>query len=448
MSRFSAASHQINVDLLRTLERPGTRYFTALAAATLLMLWGLFAWSLQIYKGMQMTGKMVPVMWGAYITTFVFWVGIAHSGTLVSAVLFLFRAQWRSAVSRSAEAMTVFAIMTAGLFPLIHLGRVWYFYWIIPYPNQRGLWVNFRSPLVWDEFAISTYLVVSVLFWYLGLIPDLASIRDASRGGRARIFGWLSLGWRGSAGEWKHYSAAYLFFAALATPLVISVHSVVSWDFAMGLVPGWHSTIFAPYFVAGAILSGLSMVLTLVIPARSLLGLESYITQRHLEQVAKLIILTSLIVTYAYVTEFFFAWYGENFYERGAFLWRAFGYYAPLFWLMVFCNSIVPLCFFFPSARRSTRVLLACSLLINVGMWTERFVIIVSSLSHDHSVASWGRLYWPSWVEWSVAAGSLGFFLLLFLLFIRHLPAIPMWEVKHEWESHDSRVPAGSGGQS
>ena len=429
-SRFAAASHQVDIVILRTLERPGRAYYIALVLCVLVVGWGAGAWTWQIYMGLQVTGKLVPVMWGAYITTFVFWVGIAHSGTLISAILFLFRARWRSAISRSAEAMTVFAVMTAGLFPLIHLGRVWYFYWILPYPNQRKLWVNFRSPLVWDEFAIGTYLVVSVLFWYLGLIPDLASVRDVSSGLRKRLFGLFSLGWSGTAHEWKHFNAAYLFFAALATPLVISVHSVVSWDFAMGVVPGWHSTIFAPYFVAGAILSGLSMVLTLVIPVRALLKLHHYVTARHLENVAKLIILTSLIVTYSYLAEFFFAWYSENPYERSAFLWRAFGYYAPLFWLMVCCNSLVPLIFLIPAARRKTAVLLGCSLLINVGMWTERFVIIVASLSHDHSVANWGRHYWPSWVEWSIVAGSFGWFLLLFLLFIRHLPAIPMAEVK------------------
>lgn len=425
-----AVFHQVNADILRVLRRPGWIYFLALSTCLLGVAWGAYCWMYQVHNGLVVTGMLHPIMWACYIATFVFWVGIAHSGTLISAILFLFRARWRASISRVSEAMTVFAIMTAGLFPLIHLGRVWYFYWLIPYPNQRQLWINFRSPLIWDVFAIGTYLVVSALFWYLGLIPDLASARDASSGLRRRIFGLCALGWSGTAMEWKHYMTAYLFFAALATPLVVSVHSVVSWDFAMTIVPGWHSTIFAPYFVAGAILSGLAMVLTLVIPARSLLHLEDYITFRHLENVAKLMILTSLIVSYSYLMEFFFAWYSENPYERGSFMERVSGPYARLFWLMIVCNSLVPLLFFIPAARRNRVMLLGASLLVNVGMWTERFVIIVVSLSHDHSVASWGRVYRPTWVEVSVLLGSLAFFLLWFLLFIRHLPAVPMSEVK------------------
>ena len=284
-------------------------------------------------------------MWGAYITTFVFWVGIAHSGTLISAVLFLFRARWRTAISRAAEAMTVFAVMTAGLFPIIHLGRPWLFYWLLPYPNQRGLWVNFRSPLLWDVFAIGTYFTVSVLFFYLGLVPDLAILRDNSTGWKRRIFSIASLGWSGSTREWKHFNSSYLLMAALATPLVISVHSVVSWDFAVAIVPGWHSTLFAPYFVAGAIFSGLAMVLTLIIPARKILHLEEYVTPSHLENVAKLILFTSLIVSYSYVIEFFFAWYSQNSFEQTVFMSRLVGDYAPLFWLMVVCNCLTPMLF-------------------------------------------------------------------------------------------------------
>ncbi|MCH8319374.1 MAG: polysulfide reductase NrfD [Acidobacteria bacterium] len=419
---------RVNRDILGTLH-PGRLYFAALALCLLGIAWGAWSWTQQVYSGLAVTGLHNPVMWGAYITTFVFWVGIAHSGTLISAILFLFRARWRAAISRAAEAMTVFAVMTAGLFPIIHLGRPWLFYWLIPYPNQRGLWVNFRSPLLWDVFAIGTYFTVSVLFFYLGLVPDLAVLRDNSTGWKRRIFSVVSLGWSGSTREWKHFNSSYLFMAALATPLVISVHSVVSWDFAVAIVPGWHSTLFAPYFVAGAIFSGLAMVLTLIIPARKILHLEEYITSSHLENVAKLILVTSLIVTYSYLIEFFFAWYSENPYEQTVFMSRAVGDYAPLFWLMVVCNCLAPMLFFIPSARRNIALLFVISLLINVGMWTERFVIIAGSLARQFDVTTWGD-YGPSWVEWSILLGSLCWFLFWFLLFIRHLPGIPIAEVK------------------
>ena len=419
---------RVNRDILGTLH-PGRLYFAALALCLLGIGWGLWSWTQQVYSGLAVTGLHNPVMWGAYITTFVFWVGIAHSGTLISAVLFLFRARWRTAVSRAAEAMTVFAVMTAGLFPIIHLGRPWLFYWLLPYPNQRGLWVNFRSPLLWDVFAIGTYFTVSVLFFYLGLVPDLAILRDNSTGWKRRIFSIASLGWSGSTREWKHFNSSYLFMAALATPLVISVHSVVSWDFAVAIVPGWHSTLFAPYFVAGAIFSGLAMVLTLIIPARKILHLEEYVTPSHLENVAKLILFTSLIVSYSYVIEFFFAWYSQNPFEQTVFMSRLVGDYAPLFWLMVVCNCLAPMLFFIPSARRNTALLFVVSLLINVGMWTERFVIIAGSLARQFDVTTWGD-YGPSWVEWSILLGSLCWFLFWFLLFIRHLPAIPIAEVK------------------
>lgn len=432
MSRGPAtvqAFQRVNRDVLRALEAPGRWYFVALGGTLLGVALGAAAWTYQIYNGLQVSGLRHPVMWGLYITSFVFWVGIAHSGTLISAILYLFRARWRAAISRASEAMTIFAVMTAGLFPLIHLGRTWFFYWLIPYPNQRGLWINFRSPLVWDVFAVSTYFTVSLLFWYLGLIPDLAAMRDQASGWRRRVCGALALGWAGTLHDWKHFNMASLLMAALATPLVVSVHSVVSWDFAVSILPGWHSTIFPPYFVAGAILSGLAMVLTLLIPARAILGFDELITARHLENVAKLIIVTSLIVSYSYVMEFFFAWYSDNPYERSIFLDRATGYYAPLFWLMIVCNSAVPLLFFVPIVRRSTVALFAASLVINVGMWTERFVIIAGSLSHDYNPAVWDR-YAPSWVEWSIFVGSVSWFLFWFLLFIRNLPPIPLSEVK------------------
>jgi len=422
------ALSRVNRDVLATLH-PKRIYFILLGLCLVGVVSGAFAWAYQIRHGMGVSGLMHPVMWGTYITTFVFWVGIAHSGTLISAILFLFRARWRAAISRSAEAMTVFAVMTAGFFPLIHLGRVWFFYWLLPYPNQRTLWINFRSPLVWDVFAVGTYLTVSVLFFYLGLVPDLAAQRDSSRGLKRRVFALACLGWSGSTREWKHYSSAYLFMAALATPLVVSVHSVVSWDFATALVPGWHSTIFAPYFVAGAIFSGLAMVLTLLIPVRRMLHLEEYITLDHLENVAKLIIVSSLIVTYSYATEMFFAWYSENPYEQTVFISRFMGDHANLFWTMIVGNCLAPLLFCIPRARRNTTILFLVSLLINLAMWIERFVIITGSLARDFNRISWGN-YSPSWVEITILIGSFCWFFLWFLLFVRNLPAVPLAEVK------------------
>jgi len=428
---------KVNRDVLRALQ-PGPLYFALLGVCLIVIAFGVWAWSHQVLEGLAVTGLRHPVMWGAYITTFVFWVGIAHSGTLISAILFLFRARWRAAISRAAEAMTVFAVMTAGLFPIIHLGRPWLFYWLLPYPNERTLWVNFRSPLIWDVFAVGTYFTVSAMFFYVGLVPDLAVLRDNSTGWKRRIFSVASLGWLGTGREWKHFSSAYLFLAALATPLVVSVHSVVSWDFAVAIVPGWHSTIFAPYFVAGAIFSGLAMVLTLLIPARAILNLKDYITLHHLENVAKLIIVSSLIVSYAYLTELFFAWYSENPFAQTVFLSRAVGDFAPLFWLMVLCNCLAPLLFFFRKLRRNTGVLFAISLLINVGMWTERFVIISGSLAREYARTSWD-IYSPSWVEWSILLASFAWFAFWFLLFIRHLPAIPIAEVKESMHraAHD-----------
>ena len=391
---------------------------------------GALCWAYQIDRGMGVEGINHPMVWGTYLINFVFWVGIAHSGTLISAILFLFRAPWRTPIARSAEAMTVFAIATAGLFPFIHLGRVWMVYWILPYPNQRNLWPNFQSPLVFDVVAISTYLLVSLMFWYTGMIPDLAVIRDSARGVRSRIYKMLSLGWLGSHNQWRHHGAAYIFFAALATPLVISVHSVVSWDFALSIVPGWHSTIFAPYFVAGAIHSGLAMVITLLIPLRRIYKLEHLITMRILENLAKTIILTSLIVTYSYAVEYFMAWYSGNMAERDTFIWRAIGNYAPQFWVMLFCNSLVPLAFFFKGFRTSLSGLLAISLLVNIGMWFERYVIILSSAAHEFDPYSWGGAYRPTLVELGIMLGSFSLFFFLFLLFVKFLPVVSITEVK------------------
>jgi molybdopterin-containing oxidoreductase family membrane subunit len=421
--------NKVNNDILRTLEKPGLPYFLILAILLGLIGIGVGCWIYQIYAGLGVAGITHPIGWGFYITNFVFWVGIAHSGTLISAILFLLRVRWRTSIYRSAEAMTLFALMTAGLFPLIHLGRPWYFYWLMPYPNQRMLWPNFRSPLIWDVFAVGTYFTVSACFFLLGLIPDLAVLRDRTRGIRRFFYGLFSLGWQGTDNEWHHYATTYRFFAAFATPLVVSVHSVVSWDFAMSLVPGWHSTIFAPYFVAGAIHSGLAMVLTLLIPLRRIFSLDEYLTERHFENLAKLIIATGLIVGYAYCAEFFIAWYSGNPFEYDQFIFRATGNYALFFWLMILFNSLIPLLFFIKKLRTHTFSLFLIGLLINVGMWIERFVIIVASLSHEYEPYSWG-LYSPRWPEIGITIGSFAWFLFWFFLFAKFLPSISITQVK------------------
>lgn len=424
-----ATYEQIDRDLTRTLEPPGRLYYGLMAVVLLVLAWAIFAWAYQIRTGLGVAGLNHPVGWGVYITNFVFWVGIAHSGTLISAVLFLLRSRWRNAIARSAEAMTIFAVMTAGLFPIIHLGRPWYFYQLLPYPQNGDLWINFRSPLIWDVFAVGTYFTVSLLFFYTGLIPDFATLRDRANGWKQKVYAVFALGWHGTDIQWRNYSKVYLLLAGFATPLVVSVHSVVSWDFAVSIIPGWHSTIFAPYFVAGAIHSGLAMVLTLLIPVRSGFELKAYITQRHLEYIAKLMIATGLILAYSYASEFFIAWYSDNLYERYAFIYRATGKYAPAFWLMVAFNVIAPLSFFFNAVRTSTIWLLVVSILINIGMWLERLVIIVSSLSRDFLPSAWGS-YRPTWVEISITAGSFAWFLFWFLLFVKLLPIISMNEVK------------------
>lgn len=421
---------EVNRDVLATLGRPGKCYLALLGLCLALVALGAGCWVYLVKKGIGVTNLNNPVGWGALITTFVFWVGIGHAGTLISAILFLLRAPWRTAIFRAAETSTIFAVATAGLFPLIHLGRLWVFYYIMPYANGRELWPNFRSPLVWDVLAISTYLTVSAIFFFVGLVPDIAAIRDRARTPLRR---WLakvaSLGWMGTTRQWKHYMGAYVLFAGLATPLVISVHSVVSWDFAMSVVPGWHTTIFAPYFVAGAILSGLAMVLTILIPLRRVLHVEHLIRPYHLEAMAKLLLLTSLIVGYAYGVEFFIAWYSGNTYELAIFSYRPTGEYAGVFWAMVSCNVIVPLLFFLRRVRTSLVGLFLVSLAVNFGMWAERFNIIVTSLAHEFMPHSWGT-YWPSWVEWGILAGSFGWFFLLFLTFVKILPSISVAEVK------------------
>ena len=434
--RFS----EIDDCVLKTLEPASNAYWMTVAGLFGGVLIGAGCWAYQIAMGVGVAGMNNPVAWGTYLINFVFWVGIAHSGTLISAILHLFRASWRNPIARAAETMTVFAVCIAGLFPFIHLGRVWMVFYMLPVPNQRNLWQNFQSPLMFDVVAISTYLTVSFLFWYTGMLPDLAIVRDRSEGMRKRIFRIISLGWTGSHEQWRHYARAYLFFAALATPLVISVHSVVSWDFALGIVPGWHTTIFAPYFVAGAIHSGLAMVITLMIPIRRVFGYETIITVDVLENVAKTIIFTGLIVGFAYATEFFMAWYSQNPIEMEVFRYRPTGDYAAPFWIMVACNTIVPLLLFFKKVRRSIPILFAISIIINIGMWFERFVIIVTSVSRDFIPHAWG-LYTPAAVEFGIMLGSFSLFFFLFLLFVKHLPSVSMTEMKefiHEGAGHVS----------
>ncbi|MGA2731282.1 MAG: NrfD/PsrC family molybdoenzyme membrane anchor subunit [Syntrophobacteraceae bacterium] len=426
LTTYGAVDDQI----LGAMWNPGGFYWRCVAITGLGVLVGAFSWGYQIATGLGMANITHPTMWGSYLVNFVFWVGIAHSGTLISAILFLFRASWRTTISRSSEAMTVFAVMIAGLFPLIHLGRVWLVYWIIPYPNQRNLWPNFQSPLVFDVVAVSTYLTVSFLFWYTGMVPDLATIRDRTAGIRNRIYGFFSLGWRGSSTSWKHYGTAYLLFAALATPLVISVHSVVSWDFALGIVPGWHSTIFAPYFVAGAIHSGLAMVLVLLIPMRKIFRFENLITIGVLENIGKTIILTGLIVGYSYMVEHFIAWYGGGKAEQAQYMWRMTGYYSWCFWLMIVCNAVVPIALFFKKVRTSIPALFSIGVLVLIGMWFERLVIIVGSEAHEYDPYSWGVYKYPSIVEWGILIGSFSLFFFLFLLFAKFLPTIAITEVK------------------
>jgi molybdopterin-containing oxidoreductase family membrane subunit len=430
---------KIDDTVLDTLAPPQRKYWALVALLFAGVLMGAGCWLYQIMVGMGVAGQNNPVHWGTYLINFVFWVGIAHSGTLISAILHLFRAGWRNPIARAAETMTVFAVCTAGLFPFIHLGRAWMVYYMLPIPNQRTLWPNFQSPLMFDVVAISTYLTVSSLFWYTGMLPDLATIRDRAQGTRRKVFAILSLGWTGEYEIWRHYTRGYLFFAALATPLVISVHSVVSWDFALSIVPGWHTTIFAPYFVAGAIHSGLAMVLTLMIPLRIIFNYREIITDRVLESVAKTIIFTGLIVGFAYATEIFIAWYSHNPVEMESFHWRAVGDYALEYWIMVSCNVLIPLLLFFKKVRTNIKMLFVISLIVNVGMWYERFVIIIGSVAHDFLPHAWG-LYSPTLIEYGIMIGSFCLFFFLFVLFIKHMPSVAMTEMKetlHEGGSHD-----------
>lgn len=428
-SRPAMTHAEVTRDVVNTLQTPSRGYYMALFAAIGMFLIGAATFVALLKEGLGLAGYNPPVFWSVYITTFVFWVGIGHAGTLISAILFLFRSPWRTAVYRSTEAMTVFAVMTAGLFPIIHIGRQWIFYWLLPYPNQRWLWPNFKSPLIWDVFAISTYLTVSTTFLVVGLVPDIAAVRDKMTGWRKKLYGALSLGWTGADSQWRHYSRGYLYLAALATPLVLSVHSVVSWDFAMSVIPGWHGTIFAPYFVAGAIYSGIGMVLTLVIPLRRVLKIEHLITEYHFDNLAKLTLLTGTILFYAYGMEYFVAWYSGNTYEQETFWRRAFGPQWWSGWTMIICNAFVSQLLWFRKVRRNLTALFVISIFINIGMWFERYVIITSSLSNDFLPFAWGRMN-PTWADWGILVGSFGWFGMYFLLFARTFPVVAIQEIK------------------
>ena len=400
-----------------------------LAATGLLILLVMLAY--QIYNGVGVWGNNIPVGWGWPIVNFVFWVGIGHAGTLISAILFLFRQKWRTSINRAAEAMTLFAVMCALIFPTFHVGRVWVIYYTLPIPNQMEMWPQFKSPLLWDVFAVSSYFIVSLVFWYIGLVPDLATLRDrATNVWRKRILGFFSLGWTGANRHWRNYEKAYLLLAGLATPLVLSVHSVVSFDFAISIVPGWHTTIFPPYFVAGAIFSGFAMVVTLMVIARKVYNLENVITISHLEKMNIVILVTGTMVGFAYITEFFIAWYSGVQYEQYAFVNRATGPYWWAYWTMMSCNLLFPQLFWFKKIRRSIPIMFAISITTNIGMWFERFVITVTSLHRDYLPSSWGY-FTPTWVDALTFLGTFGLFFTLFLLFLRFVPMVAISEVKN-----------------
>lgn len=384
-----------------------------------------------LVRGVGIWGLNVPVGWGFAIINFVWWIGIGHAGTLISAILLLMGQKWRTSINRFAEAMTLFAVACAGMFPLLHTGRPWFAaYWLFPIPNTMALWPQFRSPLMWDVFAVSTYGSVSLLFWYVGLIPDLATMRDRAKNKVVKIiFGMMCMGWRGSARHWIRYETIYNLLAGLATPLVVSVHTIVSFDFAVSVIPGWHATIFPPYFVAGAVYSGFAMVLTLMLPVRALFRLQDFVTMRHVENMAKVMLATGLIVFYGYNMEAFMAWYSGNKYESFMMYNRMTGPYAWAYWALIFCNGVVPQILWIKKVRQNIIVLWIISLIVNVGMWLERFVIVVTSLHRDFLPSSWG-IYWPTIWDWGMYIGTMGFFLMLMVLFVRFLPMIPMFEIK------------------
>ena len=383
-----------------------------------------------VFSGVGIWGNNQPVGWAFDITNFVWWIGIGHAGTLISAILLLFKQTWRTSINRFAEAMTLFAVLCAGVFPLMHTGRPWLAYWMVPYPNTMGIWPQFKSPLIWDVFAVSTYGSVSALFWFVGLVPDLATLRDRSQSRWGRmIYGILAMGWRGSAHHWHRYETAYLLLAGLATPLVVSVHTVVSFDFAVSVIPGWHATIFPPYFVAGAVYSGFAMVLTLLIPIRVFYGLEDFITMRHLQNMAKVMLATGLIVGYGYMVEAFTGWYSANQYESFMIWNRMTGPYWWAYSMLIFCNVISPQALWFQRVRSSPAMLFVLAIIVNIGMWLERFVIVVTSVHRDFMPSAWGR-FQPTFWDWSTYLGTIGLFLTLIILFMRFLPAISIFEMR------------------
>ena len=423
--------HQVTEEILRIIEaRPGIGWWLALTASLLLLAVGIVAGWHTVTTGIGSWGLNRTVGWAFDITNFVFWIGIGHAGTFISAILFLFNQRWRTSINRFAEAMTLFAVACAGMFPILHLGRPWLAYWLLPYPNTMSMWPQPRSPLIWDVFAVSTYGTVSALFWYTGLVPDLATLRDRAKSRVAQtIYGMLALGWRGSAKHWQRYETAYLLLAGISTPLVLSVHSVVSFDFAVSVLPGWHATIFPPYFVAGAIYSGFAMVMTLAIPLRRFYGMEDFITMRHIHNMTKVMLVTGMIVAYGYANEAFFAWYSANPYEGYMMFNRMTGPYAVFYWSLIAINAVMIQLFWFRRVRDNVALLFVLSLFVNVGMWLERFIIIVTSLHRDFLPSSWD-MYAPTRWDFGMFAGTIGLFLALFFLFIRFLPAIAIFEMK------------------
>ncbi|HEY0792256.1 MAG TPA: NrfD/PsrC family molybdoenzyme membrane anchor subunit [Chthoniobacterales bacterium] len=428
VATFRSITEQISGIVLN--RRHPRSWWIGFGLAFLLTMGLFYAISVLLAVGVGIWGINIPVAWGFAITNFVWWIGIGHAGTLISAILLLLLQKWRNSINRLAEAMTLFAVACAGMFPLLHLGRPWAFFWLLPYPNGMELWPQFRSALVWDVFAVSTYLTVSIFFWYTGLVPDVATLRDRAKNRFTRlIFGFMALGWRGSAKHWRNYESAYLLMAGLSTPLVLSVHSVVSFDFATAIVPGWHSTIFPPYFVAGAVYSGFAMVLNIIIPLRKWYRLENVVTEQHLDHMAKVMLATGLLLAYGYIFEIFFAWYSGDPTEQYSVVNRATGPYAPLFWLLLLVNVVLPQSLWWRSVRTRPVLLFFAALSVNVGMWMERFVIVVVSLNRDYLPSSW-RMFTPTGWDWLTLVGSLGLFFALVFLFVRFLPMVTMFEVR------------------
>src|SRR5467141_1686058 len=427
---YDYASVTDKISAIVLIRRPPRWWILGFAGAFALVMLLLYSIAYLFAVGVGIWGIKIPVAWGYAIVNFVWWIGIGHAGTLISAILLLLRQQWRTSINRFAEAMTLFAVAQAGMYPIMHLGRPWLAYWLFPYPNTMGIWPQFRSPLMLVVFAVSTYATVSAMFWFVGLIPDFATLRDRANSKPFRlIYGMLAMGWRGSARHWHRYETAYLLLAGLATPLVLSVHTIVSFDFAVGIIPGWHATIFPPYFVAGAIYAGFAMVLLLTIPLRKVFGLESFITMRHMHNMAKVMLATGLIVVYGYMIEAFFGWYSGNQYERFMIWNRMHGPYAPYYWALIACNGLTPQLLWIKKLRSKLLVLWLISLVVSIGMWLERFVIVVTSLHRDFLPSSWG-FYSPTQWDWAMFIGTIGFFFALLFLFIRFLPMISIFEMR------------------